>query len=306
MKLKNGNFIKKLRIQANLTQDELGEQFDISGRQIGRLERSETKICMWQFIALAELAGMPSEDFWMMHLETNEFEEYQEYKLLKGLIKRRKLPEAKDALSKFKERKSLKSVYLRQYIALASVILDEEISNKDAVAELESIMRMTKPNYDEGKVLEYRLTYNEVSILIRIISNLFADGQEERAVSLAKTVVDNRENLQTSIEDRAAVLPALMSNMSSMLGKMDRYKESLEYCLETIKICEESENFRLLPKVLYNAASCYRILGEEEQIYITYIVRAYYAARAMGQHDLAKIIKEDAENPEKFGIKLTY
>ena len=91
-----------------------------------------------------------------------------------------------------------------------------------------------------------------------------------------------------------------MINISTMLGRIGEYKESLKYCEEAIDISTEYNNLRVVPWLLYNMASCHRMLGEEEQIYRTYLVRAYHCACAFKDFEAAQIIKIDASND--FGI----
>ena len=88
-----------------------------------------------------------------------------------------------------------------------------------------------------------------------------------------------------------------------MLGKANRYKESLAVCNNAIEICREYNRLRLVSIILHNMASCYRLLGEEEQIYKPHLIRAYHCAYAIGDNETANIIKKDAE--KDFGIVIS-
>jgi len=92
----------------------------------------------------------------------------------------------------------------------------------------------------------------------------------------------------------------LMFNLSTMLGRSEKYKESLKYCTDALEICREYNNLRYVPWILYNMASCYRLQGEEVQIYKTHLVRAYHCAYAIGDKEATQVIKDDAE--KSFGI----
>lgn len=308
MKLRDGDFIKQMREIAEMSQEDMAEQLNLSRSQVARLESGASSIDIWQFIALTELAGVPTQDFWVLHLETKEFDDYRKFKKLKNLILADEHDEAKLALQKLKDKpnKKHKSVYLRQYIALAEVMLNKTGDPKENMQKLDDIIHMTKPNFDESQADTARLTYNESSALIEKAHFLFESEKHDEAINLLKSLIKRHDTVSLNEEDKAYILPAVMSNLSTMLGRLKRYKESKEYCLQGIKVCEEFQEFRLIPVLHYNLASCLRFLKEERQVYTTHIVRAYYGARLMNQHELAEKIKAAAENPEKFNMQLPF
>ena len=299
----NGALVKKVRLDMGVSQEILAEQLGLSPRQIQRIEAGDTNIDMWQFISVLELLGHPTEDFWLLYLEADEYEEYRTYKYIKRLLRDRKLTEAKGILLKFEESLLSRQSFIRQFITQAKIKVDKEMPNEKAVEKLLEAMYMSKPDFDESKISEYRLTYNEISIIIEITGRLSFMDEIGRAIALIEAVIESRKSSRTSEEDRAALFPALMSNLSTMLGNVGRYKESLKVCHEAIEICREYNNLRLVPIILHNIASGHYALGEEEQIYKPYLVRAYHCAYAIGSNKTASAIKKDAE--ENFGVIIT-
>ena len=64
-----------LRKEAKLTQEEASEILQISTRHFARYESGQQKMNIWQFKSYMEALGQPSEDYWLMYLDTEEFEE---------------------------------------------------------------------------------------------------------------------------------------------------------------------------------------------------------------------------------------
>jgi len=300
MKVNSGEIIKKMRREMGISQENLAEQLHVSPRHMTRIESGETDMDIWQFMSILELLGQPTEDFWLLYLDTKEYDDYRTYRQIKRFLFERNFSEIRDILPKFEEGILSKQFFIRQFIAYVKVKVDKEISPDQAIEKLYEVMHMSKPGFSEEKISEYRLTYNEIGTLIEFATRLFQMGERDRAIALKVSMIESRENLRASEEDKAKTLPALMSNLSTMLGKAGRYKECLKYCERAIEICREYNNFRLVPKILNNMASALKDLGEEEQIYKPHLVRAYHCAYAMGYTETARIIKKDAE--EDFGI----
>ena len=263
-------------------------------------EDSKQFLSIRRFTEVLELLGYPSEDYWMLYLDSKEYEACRMYKRIKRLLRDRKHDDVRDILPNFESESLAKWSFIKQFIARVKVKVDREISNEDAVKKLLEAIRMSTPMFDESRVAEYRLTYNEFYVISDMASRIFETGEKDRAINLVKSLIKSRVNSRTSEEDRATLFPAAMSNLSTMLGRAGKYKESLKICNEAIEICREYNNMRFLPGILHNKASCLKKTGEEEHVYKTDLIRAYHCAYAMGDNEEALYIKKDAE--EDFGI----
>ena len=305
MRLCNGDLIRNIRKDMKLTQEAMAEELGISARQLSRIENGESDIELWQFMSIMEQIGQPVEDYWLLYLGTKEYEEYRTFRFLKRLTSDRKYTEAMEVLRRFEAGLLSKQPFIMQFVAIAKVKADKDISDKDAITAMLEVIRMTKPKFDESKVAEYRLTSNEIAALIELASRYFSTGCEEKAISLAESIIESRHNIHASEEDRASLLPALMSNLSTMLGRVGRYEESLRYCNMAKDISTMYSDYRLLPLLLFNSASCQYHLGEEKHVYRTELIRAFHCANAMGQYETAKTIKENAKLSLGVTIKST-
>ena len=302
MKINSGELIKKMRKDMGISQTELAERLFLSGRQLSRIETGEVDMDIWQFASILELMGQPSDDFWLLYLETDEYDEYKTYKHIKRLLRDGRLNDVKKLLHDLEKKDLAKRPLISQFVMFVNVIVDKEMPMDQALDILYKAIQMSIPDFNENNVSEYRLTYNEIYIITGIAIRLNSMGERDRSINLTRSIIESRENSRVSEEDKADIFPALMANLSTMLGVTGKFKESLTCCNQALEICREYNNLRFIPNILYNIASCHRKMGEEEQTYKPYLVRAYHCAYAIGNNVVANIIKSDAE--KNFGIAL--
>jgi len=303
MQINSGEIIKKIRNDLGLSQEEMATRLFIDQKRISRIEKGVVKADIWQLMQMLELLGYPSEDFWLLYLDSEEYRGYRTYRLLKRQLWENDFKNAEITLNEIKKSPLARQSLINQFLEVAEVKLYTSISEKDAIKRLYDAICLSIPHFDELMISEYRLTHNEIYILIEIAGCLSRMGEKERAINIAQSIVESRENSRTSEEDRAKLYPAVMFNLSNYLGQSGRTKEALKVCSSAIEICRENSNLKPVPHLLLNIASCYHILGEQEHVYKTYLIRAYHAAYAYGDYELGQRIKKYAE--EDFGISIT-
>lgn len=300
MKVNTGAIIKKLRLDAGLTQVEMAEMLFVDTRQISRFESGDFKMDVWQLMSMLQIFGQPSDDFWLFFLDSEDYNGYRAYRKLKSDLRNENYDEATKSLELLEKSSVSTKRFVRQIVSWAKIYLDKELTNEEALVQLYEVLKVSKPEFDEEKLSDYRLNYQEMRILLHISVCYSAIGDKERAIYIAEALIESREKSRTSEEDRAVFFPVLFSNLSNHYGQIGELKKSMEVCRRGLEISREYNNFRFVPKLLLNLASCLCLLGEEEQIYKPHVVRAYHCAYAMGLTKVAKDIKRDAE--EHFGI----
>lgn len=295
MQLNSGEIIKKIRVDLKLSQEEMATRLFIEQKRISRIETGKVKVDIWQLMQMLELLGYPSEDFWLLYLDSEEYEGYRTYRLLKRQLWERDFDKANVTMNNITQRPLAKQPFIAQFLELAKVMLEEKLSHKDAIEELFKAIKLSIPTFDVSKIHEYRLTYNEIYILIEMAGNYSKMEDKDSAICITQAIIESRENSRTSEEDRARLFPALMFNLSNYYGQSGRVKEALKACNQAIEICREYSNFNDVPAILLNTASCHYLLGEQHHIYKTHLLRAYHTAYAHGDFELGKRIKADAK-----------
>jgi len=300
MKIDCSKILKHWREERGLNQSKFAELLNCDPKRISLLETGKQKLDIWQLMEMAQPLGILTEDLWLLFLTVEEYKDYEMYRHLKRLLRDEEHKEAKQVFDKLKTGELAKNTFLRQFIAYVEIKLDFEIQPEQAIGKIYDALHVTKPDFDESKIVEYHLNYNEICLIVALGSQYSKQKKSERAIDLNKAIIDSRENIKATEDDKAMLYPSLMFNICNLLGRVERYEESLEYCRMALKVCREYNNLRLVPQILYNMATGYQLIGEEEKIYKPYLVRAYHTAYGIGALRRAAKIKKDAE--VHFGI----
>ena len=298
--IKTGNdLMKMVRKELGLNQAQMAERMHMAQRTLVRIETGERNLGILEYFLLMQILGAPTEDLLPLLLESKELKDYYTYKKLKNILKDWNIEEIENTLHKLENTPISKQPFVAQFISFVKISIDEQMPHEQALKELYETLSMSIRSFDEARVKYCRFTYVEICILLGISSKLEALGKPSCAIDIYKDLLESRSNSLTTDEDKAMFLPAILFNLSNVLGRTKKYKESLSYCMRAHEICISYENYRLVPNILYNMACCYRLLGEEEKIYQAYFIRAYHSARAMENKEMIDVTKKEAE---KFGI----
>ena len=294
MKTNNADIVRSIRNEMGLSQDEMAAQLFISVRQLARIESGEAGIDVWQFITMMELLGAPSEDFWLLYLDSGEYAAYTEFRNLKRRVFYDDPIGSATIIEAMEKLVSFQHPLVKQYALHWKAYINTTISLEDKMNALLDTMRISKPHFDESKVSEYRMTFNEFSIALCMAECMEAMGECDRAITMLQAIIGNHEKARTSEMDKALIIPSLYFVLSRILRTAGRIKEALSACDYAIEISRNYNNYRHIPQMLFCLADCYYKLGEEEHIYKTHIVRAYHSAYAIGRNEIATTIKEEA------------
>jgi len=294
MKANSAEIIKTMRKEMGLSQEKMAEQLFISVRQLARIESGEAGMDVWQFITVLELLGAPSEDFWLLYLDSGEYAEYRRYKRLRRRLNYDNLAQSIDLITRMENSTLIKQPLVKQYVHHVKAYVDDTLSHTQKMDTYLEAMRMSKPHFNEAEIRDYRMTYNEVSIALCMAECLEAMEEYDRAITMLQAMIDTRESSKISEEDRAFIISSMFFVQARILRSAGRCKEALHTCDHAIDACREYNNHRNIPLMLLCKADCYHKLGEEEHLYRTYLIRAYHTAYAIGRNDIAQMIKEKA------------
>ncbi|MCL2527070.1 MAG: tetratricopeptide repeat protein [Defluviitaleaceae bacterium] len=300
MKANSADIIKSMRKEMGLSQEEMAEQLFISVRQLARIEAGEAGMDIWQFITTLELLGNPSEDFWLLYLDSGEYASYRDYKRLKRQLINDDWSQARKIVADFEKSTLAKQPVAKQFMLYVKILTEMAEPSAEGLNQLLTAMHMSKPAFDESRIHEYRMSYNEIQIALGMAGCLAAMKEYHRAISMVQSIIDTSENSKVSEEDKVSIFPALYFMLAQVLTSAGRYKEALKACDKAVEISRDYNNLRRIPEMLFCMADCYFKLGEEEHIYKTHLVRAYHVAYGIGRNDAAAFIKKEAH--ERYNI----
>ena len=230
MKTNSADIIKSMRKEMGLSQEEMAEQLFISVRQLARIESGEAGMDVWQFITALELLGSPTEDFWLLYLDSGEYAGYRDYKRLKRQLNNGDWSGVKDIIADVEKSLLVKQPLVKQFVSYLKTSAGITVPSAETIDALLEAMYMSKPHFNEAQISEYRMTYNEISIALCMAECLAALGEHDRAVSMVQAMIGRRENNRTSEEDKAILFPGLYVVLSRILRSAGRYKEALRAC----------------------------------------------------------------------------
>jgi len=302
MKTNSAEIIKSMRKEMGLSQEEMAEQLFISVRQLARIESGEAGLDVWQFITILELLGSPTEDFWLLYLDSSEYASYRDYKRLKRQLGNDDWSEAREIIADIEKKPLVKQPIVKQFIAYVKAIIGATEPSAKMLADLLEAMHMSRPGFDENKISEYRMSYNEINIALNIAMYYAALKEHNRAILIVQSMINNRENAKVSEDDKAIIFPPMYLTLSHILRNAERYREASRACVNALDICREYNNLKRVPEMLYSIGDCYYKLEEEEHVYKTHLVRAYHVAYGIGRNDAAVKIKKDAL--EHYGVTI--
>ena len=294
MKTSSAGIIKSMRKEMGLSQEEMAGQLFISVRQLARIESGEVGLDVWQFITTLELLGNPTEDFWLLYLDSAEYAGYRDYKRLKRQINKGDWSQVRDIIADIEKSPLIKQPLVAQFVSYLKTVTETTVPSVEMLDALLKAMRISKPHFEETGISEYRMTYNEISIALFMAECMAALGEHDRAAAMVQSMINNRENNRTSEEDKTILFPSLFFVLSRILRSAGKYRDALRACDNAAEACREYNNLRNIPEILCLMADCYHKLGEEEHIYKTHLIRAYHVAYGIGRNDAAAAIKKDA------------
>lgn len=300
MKFNIGKLIKQIRKNLGMSQEELAHKLHMDQRTLSRIERGEKKLDILEFMSMMELLGLPSENFWLLYLESEEYEGYKIYRHLKRLMGDNLVDEAMDTLTQLEKNSISQKSIMQQYILFAKIALDKEMTHQDAISGLQKAIEMSILDFSSDKIANYHLTHVEINIITEMANRHDDFGDFDKALKILKDLVDNRENFKASEEGKAIFLPPLIFNLCNLLLKAEMYNQSLKYCNLAIEASRKYNNPRILPQAIYNLAKCMKMTGEEKRIYEILLIRAFNCAHALGKSHVAKMIGESGERD--FGV----
>jgi len=300
----NHELIKKMRRELKFSQEEMAAKLFMSTRQLSRIENGQSDLDLLPFFSILGLLGYHTEDFWLIYLDTKEYEDYKQYRELKKLLNQQQFEKAHIKLQELEQSSLSKYKFMEQYFAYAKARVDPALSFDERLAMLQNAIKLSIKDFDEAKIRNYRLTFPEMLIVYEIACAYQVQGSLEEAIELTLALTEVLDDARISEEDKGNFVPVLFLNLAWFYGLAGDYQKGLKFAHQAWDAEKEYRNFRFTHLSLYNIAKCQFHLGEEEQFYQPFLLRAYHFACAIGDHTFAKEIKESAK--VDFGITFDF
>jgi len=311
MQSNGGNLIKHLRKKMGVTQEELANKLFMSQRALSNIENGTTGLSIMDFYAAFQALGLPTEDFWIVHLTTQEFEGYLQYKKMRYCLCSGNVTALSDMYQSIINNPLAQRPFLSQFLSYVSVIIDNNMPGDQKLQTLFAALGRSIDAFEEPG--QYRLNYNEVLIINEIALIYARLGQQKRAavslstgheehtcperdkaIALLSSIVQNMGNLRTTTEEDSMLFPKPHVDLSTLLMESGRFEEAAKICETTLELIKKYRYMRQLGSYAsYQLGECYYKMKKSKKEYTPLFTMAYHTARAFGQNSLANQIKEE-------------
>jgi len=295
MQTNGGHLIKYLRKKNGVTQAQLAEKLFISQRMLSNIEKGDAKLNIIDFkVAFATLGVAIEEDFWVVYLSEAEFEGYLQYteiiQLLDGGGHTGKLQAMYDALA---ANPLAKYPLINRFLSYISVIVDKETPDNEKLTTLYATLRETNEHFEDEKITQYRLNFNEALIVHQIALTHARLGQCSKAIALLDGVVQNIESLRTTAAENLVLLPKLYTDLAVLLVEAAEYERAVPICESALMAARTHKSMWLGSTAAYLWGVCYYKLNKSAQEYMPLLTMAYHSAVGFRQNDLADKIRKE-------------
>ena len=298
MQLKNGVLLQHLRKARGITQEEMAAKLQMSQRRLSRIETGELELDMMQSIVAFEVLGFPVKDLWMIYLDVEEFEGNLQYRKILKILSVGKVDEIRDVLPLLKENSLAKEPLVGQFIRFASLMIDETMDANEKLKGFYSTLERTITNFEDTKIDEYRLSFNEILIIneIALLHNQLEN--KDKAIALLKGIAENVEATRTTTADKYIFFTKLLTDLYILMMEAGDYQNASKVCEQILNLSHDRLNPRFIPSTNYALGVCYQKMDKNKEEYFPFLIRAYHTARAIAQHDLAGKIKKEYDGDE--------
>jgi len=136
--------------------------------------------------------------------------------------------------------------------------------HEDARAYVLKALRVTRPNFDEGKIGTYALSLDEIFLTNQLAVVYFLEESIEKSTDVFLALKEAVDGNYIESDEVISTYSGLLYNLSKNLGLLKRYEEALDVCNNGIDWCDKHRKFFHYPLFLYNKANALFYLGEKE------------------------------------------
>lgn len=285
-----GFLIRQMRHQRGMTQEQLC--MGLCPRStLSRIERGQLTPSSYLFKALIERLGCYSEKHFSVFLSREDFAMWQKREALNTAIAVKNVSLAKSLIEEIWGAKGFEKGLGLQFLLICKASLAILKAESESVKEAELIeslrilneaINITIPNFDESKIGDYLLSYEEIIAISSIAGVYFFQKEYERAVSILDSLKRNMDIYCLNRMDKARYYPYILSNLVEALYELKRYDDVISICVLGRSFCIEYCRAWEVPVFLTFQGKCLAELGRKDEAK-QILLDAFYSSRALGQ-----------------------
>lgn len=278
-----GYIIKQRREELGLTQEDLADGI-CSVPTLSRIENGERLPTQNHFEMLLQRLGYSSTMFNSLVDEKNFTLHELKFEIRQAYIANQ-LPMARELLVDFDHLINKDSNQVdKQFLMLYQTLLHQEnFSNAETLAQLETAIRLTCPKYKENKI-PHILSYEEIILLNIIATRYELEGNRNLAIQILFNLKAYYDRHIVNTEEALRTQPMVLYNLSKLLGLAGRYDECIDICNLGIRVAKSTGRCTALDRTLYNRAWALLMRGQDGDILAAKqsAIQAYQLAGILG------------------------
>jgi len=306
----NGELIKNLREELELSQEDFAEKISVSISTLYRMENNKSEIDVFQYMDILRMCDRNINDYFLLFWDSKEHQEYRQFMgNVTDYCNQQRFGEFVEIMKTLKDNDLINDPTVQQIIKYAEIRQtvsnrgDNEWFNPQDLDEWYNAIAITKKDFDEEKVAGYLLNTCEVNVISALSMALSYAGQHEKAILLATNLVNNKSiKMRFQVNSSDYINNATQMFFIAAYENAKMYSDALHFAQNLIARCISTKSFISIDTVLGRAATNYKRTGEDELLYKTYFIRAYCCNLLQRGNPLAayeQIAKED------FGVELS-
>ncbi|MCL2050238.1 MAG: helix-turn-helix domain-containing protein [Lachnospiraceae bacterium] len=296
-----GTLLARLRMESGLSLKELSQGI-CNYTTLNRIENGKVQANVYYLEAFFQKLGRDINLYANTFLSAKEFEEKQIRNEIMSKLAVLQYKEAEELILILEKKNSYQSGINLQFIekSRASIIYAKEGSSINLFNKIMEALYITKPDFNELKIRQYRLMFYEIQLVNLLAAYYCENGQLSHGVKIFEQLRESINNTYVDEMEKIRTYPMVLYNYSKFLGIMKRYDEALEIIAEGENLDKKHKRINTLNGFAINKACDYLELGRKEES-IPYFAQAYYCYGMMGEKAAQKLIQDYAK--ERLGLK---
>lgn len=242
-----GFLLRQIRQERGITQERLCAGL-CSVSTLSRIERGTYTPANYLFRALMERLGHFSGKYYSAFLGEEDFDMWRNREAISHAIMHKDLPLAEGLIEKLQDTKYfIKGPGLQIMlncracleIAKLEAGQDESFDAEECLRMVHKSIRITIPDFDERKIENYMLSYDEISAINCLAAIYYFQKNYEKAARVLYSLKESMDKFCLDNQEKAKNYQAILANLADTLYKLKKYDDSISMCILGRRFCIE-------------------------------------------------------------------
>ena len=292
-----GELLKNLREQQGLSAMDL-YQGVCSKANYFKIENGEIEPHVYYLEVFMQRLGRDINLYLNTFLSPKDFEEKQMRNEIILRLVEREYESAEELLLKLEKRKAYKSKVGLQFIksAKVSILTHKEGHTPECLELIREALKLTRPEFDEDRVMRYCLSYNEIVLINEMALYFCRTNELDRGIRLFKMLRYSMDHSYLDETEKKRMYTTVLYNHSAALEEVGDYSQELQVAIKGQRLAVKYKQLTNLNGFAVNRASALFHMRRENKESVPFFAIAYYVSALLGhkqdQQAIANFVQE--------------